>query len=157
MRPGNALTPNELLLNEARTLRKDGKLRDALVVLDVLFASLTTLDLEVLGHAHVQAGIINALLEDFVPAEHHLRLATHFRPRKMLVSLGLFHALLRLDRRPEALKEMIRFLAMGGVCDDYPTLLAADDFCADLTVDERELAATARQLLARRAGPAPIS
>lgn len=146
-----------VLFEEALRFRDKGELDEALHWLDVVVTHLTAEDGRLLAHTHIQAGGIHDRRENPWEAERHLRLATVAAPRLGLASLGLFHALLDLGRRRDALAEMVRFLALGRICADYKMLLEGEDFRNNLSLEELELANVARELVTRLVDVKPTS
>lgn len=147
-----ALNENERLLSpmfdRAMLLRDSGQLDQAIEVLEQLVQQVRPEDTRLSAHSHMQIGHIRNLQGRLLDSERHFREAVSLAPTLELASLGLFHAMNNLERRPQALGEMVRFLGLRESLG-YRELLAGDGFGDDLPDDERRLADAARSLLAK--------
>lgn len=143
------MTENEERLaaefDSALVLRDQGDLVAARRTLELLVEKLQPADTRLLSHSHVQIGSICGRLGDHAAREVHLRRAVEVAPRLELASLGLFHALYKLRRLDEALREMVRFLRLRD-SEMYRELLCPD-YEAGLDIEQRELVLEARRLL----------
>jgi hypothetical protein len=99
------------------------------------------------ANANIQIGFMHARRGAHLESEPFFRAATRAAPEMELASLNLFHALVHLGRRREALKEVVRLVNLV----DSPAYreLLSEGFGADLPVTEEHIADHARALLNR--------
>jgi predicted Zn-dependent protease len=91
---------------DAIRLKTEGKLREAKEALNALAAARPSYP-PVRG---VLAGVLFEL-EEFTTAAEEFGTASRLSPKSELASLGLFHSLLRIGRRVDAIAELRRFIA----------------------------------------------
>ncbi len=127
------------IFDRAMVLRDEGQYPAAIAVLIELIAELSDADQVLLkAHSLVQLAYLYKQTGDCVDRELHLRRATEIAPRFELASLSLFLALIALDRREDAFREMLRYVALKA-SPGYRELLS-DEFMSGLSPEERALA-----------------
>jgi predicted Zn-dependent protease len=141
-------TRSNALFDEAMRLRDTGAYSEASRVLRELIASLPPDERRLRMHSHLQLGHIAEKLADEPQAEVEFRAASAIAPNTELPSLGLFHALLTLQRQTEALEEALRFVSQRESLG-YRELFAGDAFREEMSTEELRLAEQIREHLAR--------
>lgn len=137
----------EGMFDEAMRLRDAGDYVQASQLLQRLISRLAPADDRLLVHSHMQLGHIANMQGRHVDAETFFRAAATASPRTELASLGLFHSLLRLQRRKEALEEAFRFLSQRESLG-YRELFEGEAYRNELPVNERAVADEIRTRLA---------
>lgn len=136
------------LFDRALVLRDEGEYQSAIAILEELVAMLPVPKHSRLkAHSLVQLARLYERCGRQHPRELHLRHAVQIAPKFELASLALFHALWDSDRRTDAIREMLRYLAIK----DSPGYreLMNDGFASGLPAEERAVAEQAWGLLQR--------
>ena len=133
--------------DRATRLRDEGKLDEAIAVLNDLVAKLAPGERRLRAHSFMQLGYIYGRQGRDLAREAAFRAAVEIAPRMELASMGHFHALLAVNRRTEAYQELVRFVGLRD-SELYRELLC-DGFERDLTGELLELVTLAREHLSR--------
>ncbi|HEX4419063.1 MAG TPA: hypothetical protein VH165_14225 [Kofleriaceae bacterium] len=139
----------EAMFDDAIKLRNADDLAGAHSLLTQLIQQVDPNDKVVLGHSHMQLGLIAQLRGERGEQVVHFQAAVAVLPHSDLASNNLFGALFMAGRFREAYEEIVRLLRIT-YSPRYGAMFDEPGYGDDLTGELRALYLEARRLLAKR-------